>query len=652
MDQLTAQTNTVNQTPTVKKSLNLKKIKFNKKKFLKVLSIILIIFSVLFVICFFSVIVPGTKLKKQIETLKKEAPIIQQAITDKDLDKVKSELNVVKSQIKSVESTYKKFSYAKIIPVAKNYYNDGTELINISKEAIDAGNIVIQAIEPYKDFLGVKGAATSGEETTQDRISFLTQSVESLVPYMDTLEQKLSKIETSLNKIDPNRYPEEFKGIAIKSDLNKANEMVSQIHTFLKNGQPILSKTSWLLGKDSPRNYLLIFQNNAELRPTGGFWTAYGLIKIDNGKITPLASSDIYSLDAQIKSTIPAPRPIKAYHINVPYYNVRDMNISPDFPTSIKLFLENYEKVNKNTKIDAVISLDLDVLVDLVKVLGQVGVSGFGNFSAEPDTRCDGCPNIIYQLEELADKPKSYIDTNRKGFLGPLMNSLLSNAMGSEKSKMGPLMEAFFTNINQKHIMFYFKDTDMQKAGELANIAGTITQTDNSIDYFHLNDANMASAKSNLFITQKIKHEISTKNGKVTHKISITYTNPTAASNCNLEKGGLCLNAANYRDWFRFFVPTGSTMIKMTGSEVEPVKYEELGKQVFEGFYGNKYPLQAKSNLKTSIEYVSSVPASKNYSLLLQKQPGTKAIDYQLIVNGKEQETFSWVADKTIRLSL
>lgn len=652
MDQLTTQTNTVNQTPTAKKSLNLKKIKFNKKKFLKVLSIILIVFSILFVICFFFIIIPGTKLKKQIETLKKEIPVVQQAITDKDLDKVKSELTVVKSQIKSIESTYKKFGYAKIIPVAKNYYNDGSELINISKEAIDAGNIVIQAIEPYKDFLGVKGAATSGEETTQDRISFLTQSVESLVPYMDTLEQKLSKIEISLNKIDANRYPEEFKGIAVKSDLNKANEMVSQIHTFLKNGQPILSKTSWLLGKDSPRNYLLIFQNNAELRPTGGFWTAYGLIKIDNGKITPLASSDIYALDSQINSTIPAPRPIKAYHINVPYYNVRDMNISPDFPTSIKLFLENYEKVNKNTKVDAVISLDLDVLVDLVKVLGQVGVSGFGNFSAEPDTRCDGCPNIIYQLEELADKPKSYVDTNRKGFLGPLMNSLLSNAMGSEKSKMGPLMEAFFTNINQKHIMFYFKDTDMQKAGELANIAGTITQTDNSVDYFHLNDANMASAKSNLFITQKIKHEITTKNGKVTHKISITYTNPTAASNCNLEKGGLCLNAANYRDWFRFFVPTGSTMVKMTGSEVEPVKYEELGKQVFEGFYGNKYPLQAKSNLKTSIEYVSSVPASKNYSLLLQKQPGTKAIDYQLIVNGKEQETFSWVADKTIRLSL
>lgn len=651
MDQLTTQPVKAEKTLKTKKVFKFDKKKF-KEKLLKVLPIVLIVFSVLFVIFFFFVFVPASKLKKQVETLKTEVPIIQQAIADKDLDKIKSELTVTKSQIKAIESTYKRFAYAKIIPIAKNYYQDGSELINISQEGIAAGEIVIQAIEPYKDFLGVKGSATSGEETTQDRISFLTQSVEGLVPYMTTLEEKISKIETSLNKIDPNRYPEEFKGIAIKSSLNKANDMVAQIHTLIKNGQPILSKTSWLLGKETPRNYLLIFQNNAELRPTGGFWTAYGLIKIDNGKITPLASDDIYTLDAKINSTIPAPRPIKAYHINVPYFNVRDMNISPDFPTSIKLFLENYEKVNKNTQVDAVISLDLDVLVDMVKVLGQVGVSGFGNFSAEPDNRCDGCPQIIYQLEELADKPKNYIDTNRKGFLGPLMNSLLSNAMGAEKSKMGPLMEAFFTNINQKHIMFYFKDEEMQKAGGLANIAGAITQTDSNVDYFHLNDANMASAKSNLFITQKIKHEITTKNGKVTHKISVTYTNPTAASNCNLEKGDLCLNAANYRDWFRFFVPTGSTMVKMTGSEVEPVLYEELGKQVFEGFYGNKYPLQAKSSLKTSIEYVSSVPASENYTLLLQKQPGTKAVEYQLTVNGKAQEIFSWVADKTIRLSL
>ena len=90
----------------------------------------------------------------------------------------------------------------------------------------------------------------------------------------------------------------------------------------------------------------------------------------------------------------------------------------------------------------------------------------------------------------------------------------------------------------------------------------------------------------------------------------------------------------------------------MTGSEVEPVLYEELEKQVFEGFYGNKYPLYAQSSLKTSIQYVSSVAPSSDYQLLLQKQPGTKAVDYQLWVNGSLYEQFDWLADKTIKLSL
>jgi hypothetical protein len=206
--------------------------------------------------------------------------------------------------------------------------------------------------------------------------------------------------------------------------------------------------------------------------------------------------------------------------------------------------------------------------------------------------------------------------------------------------------------MNQKHIMAYFPDQEMQEIGNLANITGKISQTDNSIDYLHLNDANFASAKSNIFITQKIKHDITIKNGVAEHKVSITYTNPSAASNCNLEKGDLCLNASQYRDLFRFYVPTGSKLIKMTGSEIEAIQYEELGKQVFEGFYGDKYPLYAKSSVKTSVQYTSGATIGSTYTLMLQKQPGTKGVEYELTINGKKQEPFIWSADKTIKLSL
>ncbi len=636
-----------NLTPSSPKTTKIKKITINT------LLSFFIFLTLTATLGFFFVFVPGKKLYTQIVLAKNETSLLQQAISQKDLKLIKQSLANLKNQQGQIASTYQKFSLAKSLPCLKNYYQDGWLVIDIAKETLETGEIIVLAIEPYQDFLGFQGSATDSAKTTEDRISFLTESIEGIVPHLGAIEEKMAKINHSLSQIDATRYPETFKGFTIKSTLLKTKETVSQVHQLVKDGQPILTKIPWMLGKDSPRKYLLLFQNDAELRPTGGFWTAYGILEVKNGKITPLVSSDIYSLDDQFQSTIPAPRPLKAYHINVPYLNLRDMNLSPDFPTSVAEFMGHYKKLSKDAaSIDAVIALDTKVLVNLVEVLGRVGVPGYGNFDAEPDKRCDGCPQIIYQLEWIAGRPRNYIETNRKGFLAPLMHSLLSNAMGSEKSKLTPLIQGLLQNVYQKHILFYFTDPDTQTAAVSANIAGSIKQTDQNIDYFHLNDANLASAKTNLFIKQSIKHQIISQDGKVEHKIIVTYQNPSKASNCNLEKGDLCLNAPKYRNWFRFYVPLGSDMIKMTGSEVEPVLYEELGKQVFEGFYGNKYPLYSESSNKTSIQYVSSVPASSDYTLLLQKQPGTKNIPYELVVNGKDGQTFIWKTDKTIKLAL
>jgi len=640
----------------VKKENNLhpKEIKIPKKahKANKTILIILGIFSFIALFLFFFLYLPGKSLLSQIEKTKSVAESLSTAISDKDLSKSKEIVTTLRQELNTIDNKFKKLSYLKIVPVASNYYHDGQNLIKIGSDALETGEIVIKAVEPYQDFLGFKGTASSSAESTEDRISFLTQSVESLLPHFDLIESKIIEIDNLINQIDINRYPENFRGISIHSDFNKAREMTGEFKNYVSNSKPILGQVSWLLGKDKVRNYLVIFQNDGELRPSGGFWTAYTTLKIDKGKIIPGVSSNIYDLDDKLSSVTPAPRIIKSYHINVPYLNLRDSNLSPDFPTDAQIFLDGYYKaMGKKTTFDAVIALDTQVLVDIVKVLGKLDTR-VGTFTADPDPRCNGCPKIIYDLEWIAGRPRNYIENDRKGFLGPLMQSLLANAMGSEKNKIGPLAQAFFNNINRKHILFFFTTPEIQEAAIKANIAGNIIQTDNNLDYFHLNDANFASAKSNIFITQKITDDISVKDGNIEHKFTITYTNPAKASNCNLEKGDLCLNAAAYRDLFRFYVPIGSQFIKMTGSEIEALKYEELGKQVFEGFYGNKYPLYASSSSKVSIQYTTPVKASKNYTLYLQKQPGTKAIDYEILVNGQSQQKFFWEADKTIKLSL
>jgi len=643
---------TDNNTSETKVEKNTDKKSSIKKPVPKFVWIILIVFSLIFIIFFFFVFVPGKKILAQIESIKKSVPVIQEAINDKDLDKVKESLDKLDYQRKNLEKSYQKFSYTKFIPFVRNYYKDGQHLLVISKEGIETGKILIEAIEPYKDFLGVKGSSASNEQTTEDRISFLTESIEGLIPHLDQINTKIINIKKALDQIDSKRYPEEIRGYKLKSNIIKLQETVTESQKFIENGKPIISKISWLLGKDDNRKYLMIFQNDGELRPSGGFWTAYSTLNVKDGKVTPGIASNIYDLDDRINSRVPAPRIIKNYHINVPYLNLRDNNLSPDFPTNAQIFLDEYKKAMRSKdNFDAVIAIDTQLLVNIVKVLGKLDTR-VGTFTAEPDKRCHGCPSIIYDLQWMSGRPRDYIDKNRKDFMNPLMSALLANVMGSEKSKMTPLVETLLKSVNEKHVLFYFPDEEIQEIGNMANITGKIVDTEKNIDYLHLNDANFASAKSNIFITQKIKHDITIKDGVAKHKVSVTYENPFSASNCNLEKGDLCLNAAQYRNLFRFYLPIGSKLIEMTGSEIEPVLYEELNKQVFEGFYGNKYALNAKSSLRTSIQYTSGAKINSEYILLLQKQAGTKAVPYELTINGEKQEVFDWVADKTIKFSL
>jgi len=649
------ETSELKPVPKVSKNPKSKFILFKNPKVKKIVVITLLsIFGLITLISIFLLIfayIPGKKVYADLIGLKNKQDQVKNVLDSKNLDSMEQLIKEFETDIGNLDTDYQKLKTIGSLPVIKNYYQDGQVLLDAGKESLQTGQILIEAIKPYQDFLGLQAEASSSADTTEDRIAFLTESVEGLLPHLDEIEQKLSSIKDLISQIDSSRYPQNFQNFEVRQTIIKAQNSLDEVHTLLKDGRPILENVSWLLGKDSPRKYFLLFQNDAELRPSGGFWTAYGILKVDNGKVTPLISDDIYSLDDKFKSTIPAPRPIKDYHINVPYWYLRDMNISPDFPTNAQTFLENYKKISSET-FDAIIAIDTAVLVDLVDVLGRIGVPGYGNFSAEPDKRCYGCPQIIYELEYIAGKPRSYIVDDRKGFLAPLMHSILSNAMGAPKEKITPLAQAFFKNIHNKHIIFYFLDEELQQAGNLANITASIQKTDANTDYLHLNDSNMASAKTNLFLEQTIKHQIISKDGQVSHQVTVTYTNPYKASNCNLEKGDLCLNAPKYRDWFRFYTPIGSTLTKMTGSEIQPLEYQELEKQVFEGFYGDKYPLYAQSSNKVSIQYTSSVPASKDYQILLQKQAGTKPVNYQLVVNGVDMEPFSWVSDKLLKLPL
>lgn len=572
-------------------------------------------------------------LMPSIKALQETGTKLTTAFQGQDLATAKTEVQTLSRQLADLDAKYQKVRWTYAVPFVGNYTKDGQHALNAGKSLIGSLDTLIVSVSPYADLLGFKTAeATPAGETPkaqsiEDRIVYMAQTLDLISPDLDKIGAGMAEAQKELNMIKDSRYPEKIAGKNVRSKITSIKSTVSESTQLLTQAKPLIKLLPDLLGNPNPKTYMILFQNDAELRPTGGFMTAYAFMKVTKGKISLLSSYDIYDLDARFNKNVPAPDAIKKY-LNETYLNLRNSNMSPDFKVSMDLFTKYYNELPNMTKADGIIAMDTQLPVEILKVIGPIGVGGWGNFSANTDARCN-CPQVVYALEEIADRPTNKIVAGRKAVLGPLMHSMMANAMGSPKHLWPKLLNVAFDSIKQKHLMFYFFDPKTQAVAEDFNAAGRIVPT--SYDYLAINDANLGGAKTDMFIIREVEQDITSANGAVTKTVSISYNNPTKGSNCNLEAGQLCLNGT-YRDYIRLLVPKGSKLISVVGSEVKETVIEDLGKTVFEAFF----TMRPQSQSKIVFKYELPSMDLTTYRLMIQKQPGTPAIKHTIIFNGTE----------------
>jgi len=144
----------------------------------------------------------------------------------------------------------------------------------------------------------------------------------------------------------------------------------------------------------------------------------------------------------------------------------------------------------------------------------------------------------------------------------------------------------------------------------------------------------------------RIDYKIS--GGQVEKTVTIDYKNPQKYSDCNLESGGLCLNAI-LRNFQRVYVPKGSTLTSSRGSQVKVETKSALGKTYFESFF-TVNPLG-----KATIIYNYKLPFKvdgKTLPLMIQKQPGVEVIPTEIYINDRKVDSFDLRGDKTINLKV
>ncbi|MFD5276387.1 DUF4012 domain-containing protein [Pseudarthrobacter sp. NPDC058362] len=128
-----------------------------------------------------------------------------------------------------------------------------------------------------------------------------------------------------------------------------------------------------MMGSDEPREYLLLIQNNAESRATGGIPGALAVLTIDNGKIGLKAQSSASELGL-LAPPLPVPTEQKAIYSGRMGRFIQDVNLTPDFPTTASLAQAMWEK-KTSQRVDGVVSIDPVSLSYILGATGPVQVS-------------------------------------------------------------------------------------------------------------------------------------------------------------------------------------------------------------------------------------------------------------------------------------
>ncbi|PIV09476.1 hypothetical protein COS51_03230 [Candidatus Roizmanbacteria bacterium CG03_land_8_20_14_0_80_36_21] len=603
----------------------------------KNLSKIIIVFFIFFLFLYLFIYRPLRAIKTRARQLYSTAKELKTIFSQNDIDLLNKQFDVFSSQYQDFQKQAKSIYWLSFIP----YFADFKNGVEAGSYLVKAGKETIEAITPYADLIGFKkGEVSFVEKSAEDRLQTALLTLDKVLTKIDPISEDINQAETRIGKINSDRYPQNLGKTEIRKRIINLKEQFKGLASLFVDAKPLLKRLPDILGKDGERTYLILFQNDKELRASGGFLTAYAVFTIKDGKMKITQSDDIYSLDNSITVRPEAPTEILTYHLGVSQFYIRDSNLSPDFAKSIELFNSLYKKSSARVDYDGIIALDSKVLVDMLTIFGDTEASGV-RFSANKDSRCD-CPQVLYQLFDMVDRPVNYVKENRKGILGDLMYALFYKAIGFSPSKYwGTLSQTMFKNLQEKHILIYLVDQDLQQAIEKLNFSGKIKNY--SGDYLHVNDVNFAGAKSNMFVSESISSVTKKEGSKIVREITIDYRNPYPHSDCSLERGGLCLNAT-LRDWLRIYVPQGSKLIGFEGSSKKVQTYDSLGKTVFEGFL----TVVPQGMAKIIIRY--SLPEKVDVNqLLIQKQPGTYENKLVVEINGRKLYSGGLDVDKEIR---
>ena len=179
--------------------------------------------------------------------------------------------------------------------------------------------------------LAADNIAALSDYVFQNRVGDVQKLISEIKTGLDQSYFYFSLVEGELK--NPSLINQTAKFFWSKNRFNQLNQRIPEIKSLIVQARKGIEIFPWLIGQDQKRTYLVLLQNNNELRPTGGFIGSFAFLTFDKGKFVDFEVQDVYWADGQLKGHVEPPSELKKYLGEANWY-LRDSNWDPDFPTS------------------------------------------------------------------------------------------------------------------------------------------------------------------------------------------------------------------------------------------------------------------------------------------------------------------------------
>jgi hypothetical protein len=426
------------------------------------------------------------------------------------------------------------------------------QYLSFSSDMAHCADVLAREASPALAALQAKSGAVGIDQIFQSLNQHAQGWASAEIWYQLALEKKKG--------LDPAILPEPYQGYFKKIDENFG---------LLGFGIKIVQEVPGLAGYSQPKTYLLLAQNNDELRATGGFISGIGTVKIADGKIAQFTLGDSYRIEDFSKPYPPPPLPIQKFML-AGYWVTRDANWAPDFPVSASKISELYT-LSTGEQTDGVIAFDPTTIEGLLSIFGPISIPSTDQLVSSANVE-------QYMQESWAPGEKKTSDKewwlHRKDFMqqlgGELFKRMVQPSGVDQTIKLAGLVKDL---VQSGHLSVYFAAQQVQSTFAAAGLDGQVKFGQDPA--FMLVDSNIGFNKMDAVMQRSVDYQIDWSNpAEPVATIRMTYQNPVkrdvACQHIASYGDGTYLDMETrcYWDYWRVYLPANSQLLSISSPDV------------------------------------------------------------------------------------